>query len=189
MADIIRRALKSVLTLKQIEENENANQWNLVHLTPALNPRAAKEMIWSMGDEKNLVHYVEEPTINEKYFLIEGSNRLENLEKIAAVVPLYDPEELFELADKSEGAALIPILPKLAVSAPLEKEDRYLQLFQNSLESSNADLRYEALVAMGFVAWKGFEVGMQKAEKDVEKDISKLATFLLTSLREKVWKA
>lgn len=189
MVKFVRRALVSVLDLKQIEKNENENGWNLVHMTPARAAQEAREMIWSMGDDKNLVHYVEEPRINERYFLIEGENRMENLEKIAEVVPLYHPEELLEQAGKVEGKALIPLLPKLAVSAPQEKDEKYVKLFQQAVKNSDPDVRYEALVSMGFISWRDFERDIESAKKDEEKDIAALAGFLLESLRKDVWKA
>ncbi len=189
MAKFIRRALQEKLDQKQIELGEDQFKWTLVNMVPAVAKNAASELVWSMGSEQDLVHYIEDPVINECYFLVEGPAQEVNMKKIAEQIPVFDPELLFQKARLvSNSQQLILFVPKLAISAPPEKEQRYFDFFKAVLESANADLAYEALLGMSFVAWKDFEPLFEAQLDHKEKDLRELAAFLLKSLRSKVWK-
>lgn len=141
------------------------------------------EEIWLTPDEKNAIHFIDDPITGTRHIWARGSNLKEILFKIQRWLPAYEPEELIQMAveaDKPDEA--IDALFRIAVAFPNFNEAA-MGIFKQYLSHPSKLIRKATVQAIVYRAWPEEISLLEKvADEDVDEEVREFAKILLAEI-------
>ena len=160
-----------------------AQGWNHYRTYSPETEKDRFEDVWHTTDNKNTIHFIEDPITGTRYIWAKGSNLKEVLFKIHRWLPAYEPEELIQMAvEADQPDEAIDALFRIAVAFPNFNEAA-IGIFKQYLSHPSKLIRKATVQAIAYRAWsEGIGLLEKVSDEDVEVEVREFAKILLSEI-------
>lgn len=174
-------------------EKVNVLAWTENWYLDDFNPQTEESpynKIWITQDDQTGIHYIEDFLINIRYFLIEGKNQSQVIEKIRASLDTYSEEEILEMAKNAvEPDEHIRAIYYVGIMTKQTYNPQYFKFFEAAFSHLDAEVRKAAILATVCAGWLEFREHLQRLQtNDPDPSVRERAHRTLENLAKNNWR-
>ncbi|MBW4507262.1 MAG: hypothetical protein KME64_12215 [Scytonematopsis contorta HA4267-MV1] len=144
------------------------------------------EEVWTTQDKANAIHYIDDPISGTCFLWVRGSKISELLFEIVRRLPVYEPEELIEMASEAnEHDEVVDALFRIAVGFP-NFDLKAFHVFETYLRHPSPLLREATVQAIAYRLWpEGIKLLEKVAQEDLDKSVQQFAQSILNDTQQR----
>jgi hypothetical protein len=165
---------------EEVKELERKHGWKPTDKSSGELPQ------WTLPDADAKVSWVDDPTTNVEFFVIEGPERQKAADQIEAGIDILHVEDFEDYLKRFHGFdGLMRGLQAVALAAPDECDRRVFDLLERHLSDDDPMVRRAALLAVGITGWQEFVEPLKRMRDDPDQQVQEDVGPALEALRDK----
>lgn len=184
-----RVVLKDSVTLHDVERVTAYNSsWSRYGFTP-YNENELYRISWETDDEATKIHYIQDPRMGVRYFLVAGQGLDEAVAYLHKRLATYNDTDIAELmksAQTIEDRELAVL--HAGVAAPAKYDATYAGYLHQALDDSDPLVRQAAVEAAVAMGWPELRETLENLKNtDPDETVQQYAAQALKSLGKHSW--
>lgn len=178
--------LPEYLGYKDFRDLASQQGWKLIKTNAGDGKLEPFDEVWATSNERNSVHFVDDPVTGTKHLWVWGADEKELLLAIFKRLPAYEPEDFIEGAfDEMSHNEIVDNLFRMAVAFP-NFDPNAFHVFQAYLNHPEPLIRKATVQAIGYRLWdESLGLLERVAEDDADEGVRKFASDILRDVRGK----
>lgn len=164
----------------------HTQEWKLLKTYPGDSKSKPSDEVWVTKDNKNAIHFVDDPIVGMKYVWISGPELRKLMFHAYRRLAAYDPEDLIKDAyEEMSHNETVDTLFRIAVAFPNYSPEA-LQVFSTYFNYPEPLIRKATIQAIGYRMWdESIELLNKFAESDPDQEVRSFAKEILADTERK----
>lgn len=162
----------------------NKQSWKLLRISPGDGSTTAHDEVWLTSDERNAIHWIDDPTVGLRFVWVSGPDLGKLLFHIGRRLPAYEDGELIEAAyEPMTHDESVDALFRIAVAFPNYVPEAH-QVYTAYFEHPDPLIRKATVQAIAYRLWDESVDLLEKfATEDLDEDVRAFARDILNDVR------